>query len=648
MVTARSDNAIHRVIHGYRGGHRLVASSTELDAASTSLMARLSDSAPNYKASEGPYLTGYRLPDDRYVFARTRPAGPDDRPNTVVTHSLIIPARRVTHSRSSAFVAILDDWSSQPISDVLDPVELQGVEAQPAVLPFETALQASAYYLSPSTVIHERDRERREVIALALWDQLWSPARSSLAFCTALDATRFAEQPASLRFTRSGPVLHPAISSTSWDVVVDDLAGVSDGQFRAFVHFVGSGTRRLSLMAALAEAWFLLSREEGAAAADLEQFLFDIAPQPNNLRRLKRRALSFDHGAPRWSAPPDAVMRALATGPLGEMVLEEDASLAEWLAAAWRRNPESVLLLVGTAQIDPSERAPKRTAREGLSSAFNSGLVELLTPGTLVLAAQAHPKPTMAALFARNDLTLWAAFGSLDTDTASRLLKAATAPREFDWTRCFEALSSASVAEGLLADSDERAIEALVNRMAKSPNPSDWSIELSSGMAHRYVRGQLERTTDPRQLRALCALADAEDVPRRLDIRTLTAALADAPEHVAPIAYLASREVDADDAATVAGASFAHLYDLLAAGMGHREWNWITDRVRGDRHDWDRCSRLTRDYADHLARRRPEVAEKGLVAVRRRSQRAARALEAEAERRSKKREGWRLSDLFRW
>ena len=82
---------IHQTIHGYRRGHQLLATSVNLDHDTENVLGHNTDSAPRSRVSDGSYLTGYPLPDDRYVIARTWTDDDAERPNTVVTRSLILP-----------------------------------------------------------------------------------------------------------------------------------------------------------------------------------------------------------------------------------------------------------------------------------------------------------------------------------------------------------------------------------------------------------------------------------------------------------------------------------------------------------------------------------------------------------------------------
>ncbi len=86
--------ALHQLLHGYDGGHKLLAASRELPptvARKILVQSDLSGSIPP-KAFE-TYLTGYPLREiSAYAFARTWYAPEMPRPGCVWTHTLLIEA----------------------------------------------------------------------------------------------------------------------------------------------------------------------------------------------------------------------------------------------------------------------------------------------------------------------------------------------------------------------------------------------------------------------------------------------------------------------------------------------------------------------------------------------------------------------------
>src|SRR5271155_404982 len=83
---------LHQALHGYRNGHRLLASSVSLSQSDQQVMLGLSDTADFRYASSLPrLLSGYPLPEQGfYVLAMTWPAPEQRRPGCVWTHSLLV------------------------------------------------------------------------------------------------------------------------------------------------------------------------------------------------------------------------------------------------------------------------------------------------------------------------------------------------------------------------------------------------------------------------------------------------------------------------------------------------------------------------------------------------------------------------------
>ena len=85
---------IHQLLHGYRHGHELLASSVKLARRDADFVRRLSDLSGMLpeRFQVCPYLSGYRLLDEEfYVLAKTWPDTEAPRAGCVITHSLLIP-----------------------------------------------------------------------------------------------------------------------------------------------------------------------------------------------------------------------------------------------------------------------------------------------------------------------------------------------------------------------------------------------------------------------------------------------------------------------------------------------------------------------------------------------------------------------------
>lgn len=92
-----SDVIIQQVLHGYSGGHKLLAGSIELPKEYQKVMLDQSDISGSIRDDDNySCLTGYYLKDiSSYVFAKTWYANEMDRPGCVYTHSLIISEKEL-------------------------------------------------------------------------------------------------------------------------------------------------------------------------------------------------------------------------------------------------------------------------------------------------------------------------------------------------------------------------------------------------------------------------------------------------------------------------------------------------------------------------------------------------------------------------
>ena len=99
--------SIEQQVHGYRGGHQLLASSLALGREDQDLVDRLSDlSGPLTPGQDfSPYLTSYPLPSGRhYVIARTWQDKAAVRAGCVLTRSLLVPMQDWLDTPSLAFL----------------------------------------------------------------------------------------------------------------------------------------------------------------------------------------------------------------------------------------------------------------------------------------------------------------------------------------------------------------------------------------------------------------------------------------------------------------------------------------------------------------------------------------------------------------
>src|SRR4051794_284651 len=86
----------HQALYGYDDGHRLLASSVELDGVDQHLLARQTDSPDAGTPGWEALLAGYPLPSGRYAWTMTWPAPEMSRPGCVWTHVLILDLAALT------------------------------------------------------------------------------------------------------------------------------------------------------------------------------------------------------------------------------------------------------------------------------------------------------------------------------------------------------------------------------------------------------------------------------------------------------------------------------------------------------------------------------------------------------------------------
>jgi hypothetical protein len=178
--------SIEQQLHGYRGGHQLLATSATLIRADQDLIDRLSDlSGPLAPGQEfNPYLTTYPLPSGAfYVVARTWQDKAATRAGCVLTRSLLVP------------IAYWLDRPSLPfLLEVLGPVEKlnRSVSALkiaaedrplPSVADARTAELVEALFLETRQPIVMFDVDAADSIIARLLTALWPGMRRQFAAC---------------------------------------------------------------------------------------------------------------------------------------------------------------------------------------------------------------------------------------------------------------------------------------------------------------------------------------------------------------------------------------------------------------------------------------------------------------------------------
>jgi hypothetical protein len=461
-----------------------------------------------------------------------------------------------------------------------------------------------AVYQQDDVVLPALDVDTRERLALALWDQQWVTIRKSFTFCTAPGAAPRTGTKRSLRFSlKTAPEPNGDLGHlpSEWDIVVSDLSQPTP--FRNWLHFVGSGERDHRLMKAFALFYLLIQDDSNdfTAVRRAQDLLAEVGPQVTDLRRLKRRLLSFDRDLPRWGIDPEALLTAVGRERLGDMIAAEDASISNWLAYGLQRDrvfTEALVLELLERSPAPGPVRSRVTAKEGLASAAHEVLADLVTPATLPFISRAIPALVLDVLIRRDEVQLWSNWGHLPPDVRVGTLSRGTDAVHANWADAFRALRDTPEAIADLVRTYPETVIALADAVDDGSVLN--GIEPSSlpAVAARLVRRGLETETDVGHLRALCYLADPSHLPAAAKWEAWDRALDGGSDVTAAIAYLLARGKQRPKPQTVFTHAFADLYTRLASSDAEPAWRRIRDQLVGDHSSWDRCRSLALDFAE--------------------------------------------------
>lgn len=187
-------------LHGYRDGHRLIASSFALPKDAARDVQVLSDlSGHSFRPEFDGYLTGYPLPEIRkYALARTWYAREVRRPGSVWTHTLFIDYSDLGQIHDLSSLVAVFRYPVEPLaSSYVQPVVLD--LAEPRVkqrsldLPAEVVGAVVQLLYGDSSLpvfVPASNSTDYESLVLNIWSQQWPRLRRSFSFCTGALAER--------------------------------------------------------------------------------------------------------------------------------------------------------------------------------------------------------------------------------------------------------------------------------------------------------------------------------------------------------------------------------------------------------------------------------------------------------------------------
>ena len=187
---------IHQALHGYRDGHRLLASSVDLSRADRQMLAIQTDNSDAGRDSEwASLLSGYPLPSGVYAWSMTWPAPEMPRPGCVWTHTLLLDPLDDFQCRCdlpSLFRRPKEQDDTSVFGRSIDPIPSSKKSpvgsASKGDPEFLMALLWSFYEppLRPvrATGISWGDSQRHKLLT-SLWAQQWGPLRARTSFTDA-------------------------------------------------------------------------------------------------------------------------------------------------------------------------------------------------------------------------------------------------------------------------------------------------------------------------------------------------------------------------------------------------------------------------------------------------------------------------------
>jgi len=201
---------IDQVVHGYARGHREVARSLDLDDNSRATMVVMSDLLIDRVLEEGAsYLACYPLPSAaRHVLARTWSAGPDYRPGSVWTHSLLVdyPALAQIHDLSGLLKLLRRP--SEKLAGFGEALAFSPTAGHQRgrIDDRAAAVAIAGVYVNGggrTVPVPASESYGNEALAMALWRQAWPSLRRDFGFVTGIsDRTIPVQAGCALRFTR--------------------------------------------------------------------------------------------------------------------------------------------------------------------------------------------------------------------------------------------------------------------------------------------------------------------------------------------------------------------------------------------------------------------------------------------------------------
>lgn len=392
---------IDQALHGYDRGHRELASSVALDEPSRAAMLVLSDlvAATGLHAGSS-YLTAYPLKSaSKFVLARTWSAGKGYRPGSVWTHSLILDYQALALIPDLLSLRMLfchPDGSKASFSQYLTFAvgKHSDISVHFGGRAMDALLQLYGDTPEREIVLPSADAEADEVLALALWRQMWPALRRDFAFFTSpSDGPASLHAGCSLRFSNSSNTISPHLGSFcfGYEALLNDLPNPGPTPLRAFLsRYVIEGKSPRKLAVRLAE----LHSESGTAGEKLNR----IRAISNNdpLPRLIRDVFVEEFGKTQDIGEMIATVKTFRNEPI-------DVDIKGMLKHVDQLSDENLHDLLGATQPSAEEEVGGRIFIEVIRTCSLSKLASAVDHSYRSIVIRLRPEIASVATFWPND-----------------------------------------------------------------------------------------------------------------------------------------------------------------------------------------------------------------------------------------------------
>jgi hypothetical protein len=435
------------MVHGYREGHRLLASSLSLPDEEQHELTAISDAGDVDAAIGFPtLLSGMPLRKaGLYVFTKTWPAVEVRRPGAVWSHSILVPFRDLRDVTSSMLVSAFrrpeaGAHISYSLPLLMEPRD-EVISEVPNVLP----VMLWALYESPfkpvCVVLEELDSASRQHVLIRILLQQWPAEHQHFTFAeapawerrfqdrvfdllatTSVGAAAIAQGSKDIRIIRA----NSRATAPTWAHIGAQQISQDSGLASFLYEFGDDVALERATFALLTNIWELVGRPKGRTSVTMAlQVLDNDLPSPNSGRKLKRRLFGAPGRPSLFQVSEQTIIETLCREEFARCLPVMDLGLTIRARQVWSNNRSGHRLLA-TAASGKGPEEVRTQVLEGLISAMNSAdLISVMSSDRRVLRKVIAIKPELLL-----DERLWR-----ESDASETLLRSLATIRLKDATK---------------------------------------------------------------------------------------------------------------------------------------------------------------------------------------------------------------------